>query len=241
MPFRKECSAWERWLLQCGECLSTGILVAAPSVPSPEPPSPDSPQVPLVPCVLTLPESRVSGCKRNFVCWPFKSLQPSFTGKEKPCCFSLLDVIRVPFWLWCCRMGSPAWDLDPTFLRGNPRLLKYPSGTSAAACGSPASPLAPPLHSLPALLWWFLLSVRGYQASLQLVFSSLFRMISPQFSCNSGSVLGGGSCSFHLLLPHLGTSYIHFFLFSSFIYIKCILIYDVKDDSNCISFQIRSH
>ena len=32
MPLRGECSAWERWILLYGEWLSTGILVAVPSV-----------------------------------------------------------------------------------------------------------------------------------------------------------------------------------------------------------------
>ena len=35
---------------------------------------------------------------------------------------------------------------------GTPRLLKFPSGTSVATCGSPASPLKSPLHSLPITL-----------------------------------------------------------------------------------------
>ena len=39
---------------------------------------------------------------------------------------------------------------------------------------------------------WFLLSVHGYKASLQLVFFWLFQMTSLQFSCNSRLVLGEG-------------------------------------------------
>ena len=50
----------------------------------------------------------------------------------------------------------------------------------------------------------FLLSVSGYKASIQVVFSWLFQMISLQFSCNSRFVLGGSQCSLHLLLCHLG-------------------------------------
>ena len=51
----------------------------------------------------------------------------------------------------------------------------------------------------------FLLSVCVYEASLQLLFSWLFKMISPQFSCNFKLVQGGGYCSFQLLLHHLGS------------------------------------
>ena len=42
------------WFLQHGEWLSTGILVAVPSVPSPEPPAPVSPHKSLVHSVLPL-------------------------------------------------------------------------------------------------------------------------------------------------------------------------------------------
>ena len=47
------------------------------------------------------------------------------------------------------------------------------------------------------------LSVQGYEASLLLLFSCLFCIISPPFSCNSRLVLGGGSCDFHSVLFHL--------------------------------------
>ena len=82
-----------------------------------------------------------------------QDLQPFLPGRQKPCCFSLLNVIWVPSQLWCCRLGSPAWGLDPTLLRGNPQPLKYPSGTLAATHGIPDSPLLPPTHSVPVSLW----------------------------------------------------------------------------------------
>ena len=41
-------SAHGRWLLQYGECLSAGILMAVPSVLSSEPPTLDFPHVALV-------------------------------------------------------------------------------------------------------------------------------------------------------------------------------------------------
>ena len=52
---------------------------AAPAVLSLKLPSPDSPQAPLVHSALPLPEPRVSGCKLNFVGWPFKRLPASLT------------------------------------------------------------------------------------------------------------------------------------------------------------------
>ena len=107
----------------------------------PEIPTPYSPQVSLVHSALPLPESSVSGSKWNFVHWPFKklSLQLPLPGRQKPCCFSQLGVTWVPFCLWCCRLGSTAWHLDTTLLRGRgqtPWPLKYPSGTSALLVGS---------------------------------------------------------------------------------------------------------
>ena len=144
----------ERRLLQNEERLSTGILAAVPSVPSPEPPAPDSPQVSVVHSLPLQSPGYVAANK--IVCIaPLRDslhLQPSLPSRQKPCCYSQLDVIWGPFQLWCSRLGSPAWGLVLTLLRGNPRPLKYPSGTSAAARGSPASPPVPPLHSLPVSL-----------------------------------------------------------------------------------------
>ena len=70
MPHGGEFSAHKRWLLQYGGTLSTGILVADPSALSLKPPNPDSHGV-LVCFALPLLEARVSGCKENFVLWPF--------------------------------------------------------------------------------------------------------------------------------------------------------------------------
>ena len=77
MLFGEECSAWERWLLQYGERLSTGVLAPVPSVLSPKLPTPDSPQVSLVHSAFPLLQPRVSGYKQNFVHWPFKGLSVS--------------------------------------------------------------------------------------------------------------------------------------------------------------------
>ena len=40
-------------------------------------------------------------------------------------------------------------------------------------------------------------------ASLWLLLSCLFQVVSPQLSCNSRLVLGGDQCDFHALLCHL--------------------------------------
>ena len=50
--------------------------MAVPSVLFPEP-TPDSPYASLVHSALSLLELRVSVCKWNFVCWPFKRLSAS--------------------------------------------------------------------------------------------------------------------------------------------------------------------
>ena len=48
-----------------------------------------------------------------------------------------------------------------------------------------------------------LLSVRGCMASLLLLFSCLFWVVSPQLSSNSRSALGGGEYDVHSLFHHL--------------------------------------
>ena len=81
-------------------------------------------------------------------------LQLSLPGKQKPSCFSQLDIIWVTSWLWFCRLGSPSWSLDPTLLRENPWATEFPSNISGATYGNPASPLLSPPHSIPVMLWW---------------------------------------------------------------------------------------
>ena len=119
-------------------------MAVVPSILSPDPLTPNSPQMSLVYSALPLPEPRVSGCKQNFVHWPFKRLSasPTISPFQKPCYFSQLDVIWVTFWLWCYRLGNPAWGLDPTFSGVTPQLLKYPSRTLAATFWSPAPALS---------------------------------------------------------------------------------------------------
>ena len=154
MPVGEECSAWERWFLQYEECLSIRILVAVPSVLSPEPPAPDSPQVD---SALPLLEPRVSGCKLNFVHWPFKRLSTSlgFSPWHTETLLLVTAGCYVGFFpSLCYSLGSPVWVWTPHFSGGTPQLLKYPSRTLAATHGSPASPLVLPLHFLPVMLWW---------------------------------------------------------------------------------------
>ena len=193
MPLGGESSIGERWLLHYGEWLSTGILVAVVLILFPEPPAPKSPQASLVHCAFPLLEPRVSGYNQNCVCWVFRGslrLQSFLTGRQKRCCFSQLDVIWVPFQLWFCRLGYPSWGLDPTLIRGkHPGHWNIPQNFSCCSWE-----LRQPSHTsstLPTYLVvvkWFLLSVPGFKASLQLL---LFRMISVQFICNSRLVLGG--------------------------------------------------
>ena len=132
--------------------LSTGNLVVVAPVLSPEPPTPDSPQVSLVHSVLSLPEPRVSGCKQNYMCfWPFKRLSEcpavSLWQTETLLLFTAGCYLS-SFQLWCCREARLG--CRPHISQGNPQLLKYPSGSSAAAPGSPASsPLTPSPHCRP--------------------------------------------------------------------------------------------
>ena len=123
-------------------------------------------------------------------------LQLSVPGREKPCQFLQFCVIWLLFVLWHCGLGSPAWGVDPTLLGGSHQLLKYSSSTSAAACGSPASSLTSPLHSVPIMLWWscfFCLSVviRLLNCCCSIVYSGWFLhnvVIIPDWSWEEVSV-----------------------------------------------------
>ena len=119
-------------------------------------------------------------------------LQLSLLGGQKPCCFSQLDVIWAPFQLWCYRLGSPTWGLDPTHHRWNLLATEISYQNFICCPWEPSQPM-PTSSALPPSLMvvkWFPLSVCGKKASLQLVFSWLFRMIYLQFSHNSRLVLG---------------------------------------------------
>ena len=121
-----------------------------------------------------------------------QNFQPSLPGRQKPCCFSELHVIWVSFWLWCCKLRSPACSLEPTLLRGNSLAAEislqnfscHPCEPSQPSCAFSTFPTS---H---IVVKWFLMSIHGYKGSLQLVFSWLFWMTYIQFSCNSRLVLG---------------------------------------------------
>ena len=92
------------------------------------------PHVVLVCFVLPPPEPRVSGCEKDFVCWPFKripSSQPSLPGRQKPCCFSQPDIIWVPFPGMVLWVGEPCLGFRPHTSWGStsPPPAEIPSGT----------------------------------------------------------------------------------------------------------------
>ena len=167
-----------------------------PSVLSPEPPTSESPQDPLS-TPPSLCQSPGLVATNEILCIGDLGgslyLQLFLPGRQKPCCFSQLDVIWVPFSLWCCRLGSPAWGLDPTLLRRNILATELYLQIFSCHAWEPSHPShVSALSTNHIVVKWFLLSVQCYKAPLQLVFSLFFGMISLQFSCNSRLVLGGG-------------------------------------------------
>ena len=133
--------------------------------------------------------------QKFFLCWSFKRLSEapaiSFWQAETLLIFAA-ECYLGSLWLWCCRVGSLAWGLDPTLSGETLRcwnillaLLLLPVGAQSALLCL----LHAPYQS--CLVKRFLLSVRGYKASLQLVLSWLFWMISLQFTCIFRLVLGG--------------------------------------------------
>ena len=134
-------------------------------------------------------------------------LQQSLPGGKKPYCFPQLDIIWVLSWLWCCRLGSPAWDLECTLLKGNPPATEK----SLQNFNYPPVGAQPPLSCLLCnpyqLHFCEVVSVvcpwlKGFfLAGVQLV----SRIISLQFGCKLSLVLGGILCSFYLVLHHLAS------------------------------------
>ena len=149
--------------------------MAIPSVLSPETSTPDSPQASIVHPALPLP--RVSGSNEILCIGPsrgFLHLQQSLPRRQKSWYFSQLDVIWVLFWHWCFRLGSPAWGLDPTFLRGNLLATKISLWNFSCHPWDPSQSYCA-FSTLPAcyvVVKRLLLSVCGYKASLQLVLVS---------------------------------------------------------------------
>ena len=124
--------------------------------------TPDSPQVSISHSLFPFPSLRVSDYKWNFVLWPLRRFSASLAispwQTRNPA--AQLDVIWVPFPVWCCRLGSPTWRLDPLFLEVTPQLLKYPSNMSAAT-HEPSQPshISSTLPTSHIVVKWFLLSV----------------------------------------------------------------------------------
>ena len=116
----------------------------------PRTPHLDSPHISLVHSTLPQPEPRVNGCKQNFVCWPFKRLSVSPAVSTRQTDTLLLFTSRYylgPFpgfvdLSWGAQLEAQTLH----FSERTPWQLKFPSGTSAATCGNPASPLTPLLH-----------------------------------------------------------------------------------------------
>ena len=98
--------------------------------------SPEPPPQPLVHFALILLEPRVSGFKWS-ICLSFHS-------------WMLSEFLSL---FLCCRLGYPAWSLDPTLFRGKTLATDISLWNFSCYHGSPASPLTPPLHCL-SLIWW---------------------------------------------------------------------------------------
>ena len=159
----------------CSMEMTQQILPAVPSVFDPEPPALDSPHVPIVHSALPLLEPRLSGCKWNFMPWPLKRLSaspvvsPRWT--ETPLLFTAGCYLSS--FPGSCRLGSPAWGLDCTLLRGNHPATEISLWNFSSCPWEPSQPSCASF-ALPVTSWWLFLSVFGYKASLQLVFSWLF-------------------------------------------------------------------
>ena len=144
-------------------------MAAVPSVFSLEPPALNSSQVSLVHFALPLPEPRVSGCKQNFVHLPFKRLSASLClpGRQNPDAFHSHVLYGFLSWFSGCKLGSPAWGLDPTFLRGNPLATEISFQHFSCHQWEHRQP-SDASSALPFSLIvgkWFLHAVCGYKAS----------------------------------------------------------------------------
>ena len=137
MQIGGECSAWDRWLLQFGGWLSTGILVVDLSALSPELPTLVSLYVSLVHSALLLLEPSISSWEWNFVCWTFKRLSLSLAICPWWTEILLLFTARCylgSFPSLVLYAGEPSLGFRPHVSKEEcPSCWnKYPSGTSAA-------------------------------------------------------------------------------------------------------------
>lgn len=142
--------------------------MADPSSFSSEPPTQDSPHIALFHSTLPPLEPRV-----RFVCGPFKRV-PAFLAISLWWIETLLlftvSCMWAPFLVLVFWTGEHALGFRPQTSQGEPLWLIYPSGTLATAHECLANPFVP--SHLSVSMWPLL----GYEASLQLVFSWLFRM-----------------------------------------------------------------
>ena len=161
--------------------LSTRVLAAIPSA-LPRAINPDSPHTYIVHSALLLPESRVNGCKWNFVCWPFKKLSTSLANS--PSWTKTLQLFTTRCYLSSFPSSGatgwgPPWGLDPILVSGN-SLAAEISLWNFSYCLwelSQPSQASSSLSTSLLVVFWFLLYVLGYKTSLQLVFSWLFGVI----------------------------------------------------------------
>ena len=97
------------------DSLQESWLLSIPSALFLEPQTPDSSHATLGFSALPPLELRVSGCKRNFVHWPFKIVPVSPVASdspwqtETPLLFTARCYVVASFWLWCSGMRSLAW------------------------------------------------------------------------------------------------------------------------------------
>ena len=93
-----------------GEELSTEVLAAVSSALSPEPQTPACPHPTPFCFILSLPDTRVSGCKWDFMNWPFKRVPVSsrllsLPGRQNPHWYSQPEII----WMPLPGSGALAW------------------------------------------------------------------------------------------------------------------------------------
>ena len=104
-------------------------------------------------------------------------LQLSVPGREKPWCFSELDIIWVLFGFWCWRLWSPVWGSNDTLLRGVPlatEIFLWHFSCHPWELSQP-SHVSSTLHISHIMVKMFLLSVCSYQAfCCSVVYSRIF-------------------------------------------------------------------
>ena len=156
IPHRAECSAQERWHLWYGTIAQHRDSGSCSFNSLPRATNPYLQYSSL----LSLPSTgaQISGCKQNFVHWPFKRLPVSLTDS----CLSLVDRNPAAFHsqmlyghlfpalvLW---VGEPSLGVRFHTSQGTPHplQLRYLYGTSVATCGYRTSPFR--VSTLPTSL-----------------------------------------------------------------------------------------